>query len=250
MRQLANRIKPAAGFPQLFHLSLVALLPALIYVFVHAGFFELAVALILVGKWRMFSVKPRHWLANLRSNAVDILVGLSVVVFMSHADATLAQLMWAVLYAAWLLLVKPKSSIFWVGTQAMIAQAMGLMAIYSQWAARSTFWLVFVVAGVCYLCARHFMSAFDESMGRTIAYCWAFMAACVAWLTAHWLIYYGSVAQPTLLLTVVGYGLASLYYLQHKDRLSANVRRQVVVVLCALVFIIIMFSDRSDKIVR
>lgn len=250
MRQLANKIKPAAGFSQLLHLSLVALLPALVYIFVRAGFLELAVAIVLVGKWRMFSVKPRHWPANLRSNAVDILVGLSVVVFMSHAEAMLAQLMWAVLYGSWLLLVKPKSNVFWIGAQAMIAQAAALMAIYSQWAGRSTFWLVFVVAGVCYLCARHFMSAFDEAMGRTISYCWSFMAACVVWLTGHWLIYYGAVAQPTLLLTVVGYGLASLYYLQYKDRLSVNVRRQVVMVLCALVFIIIMFSDRSDKIVR
>lgn len=250
MRQIAKKIKPAAGFSQAVHIGLVALLPALIFIFVRINFIELAVGLVLVSKWRMFAVKPRHWPAILRANAVDILVGVSVVIFMSQTESGATQLIWAALYGLWLLSIKPRSDTFWVGAQAMIAQFFALQAVYSEWAASSTFWLTVVVAAVCYFCARHFLSAFDEAMGRTIAYCWAYTSASIAWLTGHWLIYYGAISQPTLILSVVGYSLATLYYLQYQDRLSLNTRRQVVVVLCVAVFMIIMFSDRSDKIIR
>ena len=45
------------------------------------------------------------WLANLRANAVDIIVGLSAVVFIIQADSALGQVVWAALYAGWLLVV-------------------------------------------------------------------------------------------------------------------------------------------------
>lgn len=250
MRQIANKIKPASGFSHAIHIALVVLLPALLFVFVRINFVELAVVLVLVSKWRIFAVKPRHWPAILRANAVDILVGVSVVIFMSHTDSQAVQLLWAVLYGLWMLYLKPRSTIFWIGVQALIAQFAGLMAVYSEWAVSSTLWLTILAGSVCYFAARHFLSAFDESMGRTIAYCWAYIAAAIAWLTGHWLIFYGSISQPTLILTVVGYGLATLYYLQHNDRLSVNTRRQVVVVMCAAVFFIILFSGRSNNVIR
>ena len=72
----------------------------------------MAVVVLLLSKWRMLAVKPRHWLANVRANLVDITVGLAVIAFMSGTGSLITQLIWAGLYSAWLILLKPRSDTF------------------------------------------------------------------------------------------------------------------------------------------
>lgn len=239
--------KPTSGYSHFFHVLFVSILPLLAYVLVRLEFAWIAILLIVLGKWRMFAVKMRHWPANFRANAVDMFVGISFIIFMIITDVIALQLLWAVLFAVWSLVIKPRSSPLWIGLQAMIAQALSLIAIFLFWADASTLGLVFLVWGVAYLCARHFLTAFDESMARATAYAWAFFSASITWLAGHWLIFYGPVAQPALLLSVLGYGLAAMYYLDHKDKLTVNVRRQFVGVMGAVVLFLIIFSDWSDK---
>jgi hypothetical protein len=241
------RFKPRSGYSYVAHIILTILMPMIVYVLVRIDFTQLAIALVLLSKWRMFAVKVRHWPTNIRANAIDMIVGISVVMFMVKTHSQGVQLIWVALYIAWLLFVKPKSSSLWVGIQAMIGQATGLMALYTVYGSASTVFLVLATAGICYMAARHFFSAFDEHLGQTIAYVWSYFAASVAWLLSHWLIYYGSVAQPALILTVVGYTMAALYYLRQKDKLSPNVQRQFIFVLTAILLILIVFSDWSDK---
>ncbi len=241
------KIKPKSGYSHFLHIILTILLPVILYILVRIDFAPLAVALVLLSKWRMFSVKARHWPANIRANAVDIIVGVSTVMFMAKTFSQGVQLVWVGLYIGWLLFIKPKSSSLWVGIQAMIGQAIGLMALFTVYGNANTAWLVLATAGVCYVAARHFFSAFDENLGRTISYVWAYFGASLTWLLSHWLIYYGVVAQPVLILTVVGYTMATLYYLRHTDRLSANLQRQFIFVLTAILLFLIVFSDWSDK---
>lgn len=245
VRRQTNR--PKGKYSTLLHILLTAALPAIFYVLVRLDFEWIAVVILLMSKWRMLAVKARHWTANIRANAVDIFVGLSIIILMASTSQQMYQLVWGVLYAGWLLFVKPRSTPLWVGTQAIIAQTISLAAGFYFWSESSTTALVFVTWGVTYLCARHFLTAFDESMARGTAYAWAFFSACIAWLSGHWLIFYGPVAQPALLLSVIGYGMAAMYYLEHKDKLTANYRRQFVAVMAAIVLILIIFSDWSDK---
>ena len=69
------------------------------------------------------------------------------------------------------------------------------------------------------------------------------------WVLGHWLLFYGIVAQPTLLLVILGYGLAALYYLDHFDKLSTVIRRQFVFIMIAVVVIVLTLSNWGDKIV-
>lgn len=241
------KLKPKSGYSHILHIILTIALPIILYILVRIDFAQLAVALVLLSKWRMFSVKARHWPANVRANAIDITVGISTVLFMGKTNSQGMQLAWAALYVGWLLYIKPKSTSLWVGIQAMLGQLAGLMALYAVYGSASTTMLVLATAAICYVAARHFFSAFDEHLGRTISYVWAYFAASLAWLLSHWLIFYGVVAQPVLILTVVGYTLAALYYLRHTDRLSPNVQRQFIFVLTAILLILIVFSDWSDK---
>jgi hypothetical protein len=82
-----------------------------------------------------------------------------------------------------------------------------------------------------------------------LAYVWGYFGAALAWLLAHWLLFYGFISQPTLLLSTMGYGLAGLYYLDHHERLSLSLRRQVIFIMLAIVVVILVFSDWGDKVV-
>jgi hypothetical protein len=69
------------------------------------------------------------------------------------------------------------------------------------------------------------------------------------WVLGHWLLYYGIIAQPTLILSLIGYGLAVLYYFDHANRLNAGLRRQFLFIMIAGLIVILAFSDWVNKVV-
>jgi hypothetical protein len=248
MRPLIRNIKPASGVSHFIHLVLVLILPALLFVLVQLHFVQLALSIIVLSKWRMFAVKPRFWPANIRANAVDLMVGFSVVAFMDHRSY-LMQLTWAVLYAAWLVVLKPRSDLLSVTVQAFIGQLLALMALYMVWADGPIIGLTLATGLICFLAARHFLDIFDEPYARMLSYLWGYFGAALTWLLSHWLLFYHGLAQVTLLLTTLGYGMGVLYYLDHHDRLSRGVRRQFIFIMLAIVLVVLAFSDWGDKVV-
>lgn len=247
MPSISSKIKPASGFARIVHILLTALLPALVFVFVRLGFIELAVALILLSKWRMIAVKPRHWPANFRANAVDIIAGLSFLIFMIHTDSQTTQLVWAVVYGAWLVAIKPMSSSLGIFAQAFISMAVGLTALFIQWGDAPIYFLVVAGWVICYSAARHFFSSFDEPLTRFLSNLWGYFGASMIWILGHWLLFYGVIAQAALLLSVIGFSLATIYYLDQTDRLSVPVRRQLVFVMIAIIMIVLVASNWGDR---
>lgn len=247
MRAIAGKIKPTKGYAHIFHLLLSAVLPALVFIFVRVNFVQVAVIVLLITKWRMFAVRPRFWLAIIRANAVDIIVGMSTIVFMTHSSSASLQLFWAGLYLVWQVGIKPGRSVLSVAAQALIGQLYGLMALFIGWPAAPLVSLVIAVWSICYLAARHFLTSFDEPYSSLYSHTWGYFAAALTWLSVHWLLYYGVITQPTLLLTVLGFGLGGLYYLQETDRLSVLLRRQIVFIMVAVIVVVLVFSDWGDK---
>jgi len=251
MKPLVAKLKPASGISYFLHLGLLVLLPIVVFVLVRTQFVQLALIIVLLSKWRMLAVRPRFWVAMIRANAVDIIVGLSIVIFMSHAGTTWLQLLWAGLYGVWLVYIKPASGIFMTSVQAMIGQLCGLSAVYLTWPSAPLAGLLLATGGVCYLAAHHFFDSFDEAYTKLLSFLWAYFGAALAWLLGHWLLFYahGIIAQPTLILSVLGYGLATMYYFDHSERLSPTLRRQFVFIIVAIMFVILTFSDWGDKVV-
>jgi len=247
--KLPLKIKPTSGFSHVFHIALLIVLPIAVFVLVRLGFIQLALSMIVLSKWRMFAVRPRFWPANIRANSVDLIVGLSIVLFMSHSSNIPLQLFWTTLYALWLIFIKPASGIMMASVQAFIAQLCGLTAIYLVWPAASIYVLTLTTGLVCFLSARHFLDSFDEPYARMLAYFWGYFGAALSWLLSHWLLFYGLIAQVTLLLSTIGYGMAVLYYLDHNDRLSKGMRRQFIFIMIAIVLVVLAFSDWGDKVV-
>lgn len=247
MRVLPAKLKPTVGFSHFLHIFLNLVLPGLVFVFVRIGFAQLAGLLIVLSKWRMFAVRPRYWPANIRANAVDIMVGLSLVLFMASTDVTNWQLFWAGLYAIWLVFIKPRADMFTVSLQAGIAQTLTLVALFLAWNDAPLWGLVISTWAICYLSARHFFTSFDEPYGSLYAHTWGYIAAGFAWVLGHLLLFYSFMAQPALLLTVLGFGLAALYYLDETDRLSLTAKRQFIFIMIAIVTVVLVFSDWDVK---
>jgi len=251
MRLLAARIKPAHGFSHVFHIALQLALPAVLLVLVRlgGGFVQLALSLVLLSKWRMLAVRPRFWPAIIRANAVDIIIGLSLVLFMAHSTSGYVQLLIAALYAFWLVAIKPASSTFMVASQAFLGQLCGLMALYLVWSDGPLYGLILLTGLICYVSAHHFFDSFDEPYSKLLAYLWAYFGATLMWVLGHWLLFYGIIAQPTLILSMVGYGLAVLYYFDHTNRLQTSLRWPFLGVMVAIIIIILAFSDWGGKVV-
>ncbi len=248
MRPMINKIRPTAGFARVLHIILLIFLPIAILLLIRLNFIQLAFSLVLLSKWRMVAVKPRFWPSNIRANAIDIIVGLSIVIFMMHSTLPY-QILWVMLYVLWLIAIKPAGTLIMVSTQAFIGQLCGLMAIYLAWANGPLYGLTLTTGIVCYFAARHFFDGFDEPYAKLLSYTWGYFGASLAWLLSHWLIYYRLLSQPALLLSTLGYGLAVLYYLDHNNKLSKSIRRQFITVMVVVVVVVIIFSNWGAKVV-
>jgi hypothetical protein len=240
---LRTRIKPAKGFSHLFYLALNVSLPILAYILVRIDFVAIAIFLILLSKWRMFAVRPRYWIANIISNGVDIMVAISLVVFMASTTVVWWQLLWTLLYGLWLVWLKPRYDVLSVSAQAMIGQLLGLSLLYIKFGDSPIVALVTGTWLVTYLAARHYLTSFEETHGPLLAHVWAYFSASLAFVLAHWMLFYGTIAQIIVILTTIGYGVAALYYLDATERLPIKLERQMLAIMVAILLIVVVFSN-------
>ncbi|HET9174003.1 MAG TPA: hypothetical protein VFN56_01835 [Candidatus Saccharimonadales bacterium] len=247
IKPLLSKIRPASGISHVLYLVLKALLPLLVFVLVRLSFVQLALVVIVLAKWRMFAMRPRFWPAVFRANAVDLIVGVSTVLFMTHTSSVALQFGWALLYSVWLVYLKPKTSNLFVALQAAVGQLAGLSALYLSWANGPLYGLVFLTGLICFFAAHHYFDSFDEPYARLLSYLWGYFGAALAWLLGHWLLFYRELSQPTLLLTALGYGMAVLYYLDYHDKLNSPLKRQFIFMMVAVVIIVLALSDWGDK---
>lgn len=244
---LPARLHPKRGFAHFFHIGFVALLPLLVFISVRLELYGVALAIILLSKWRIFAVRPHHWFPHLRTNAVDIIFSLSMLAFMASTHSMSIQLLWLVVFEVWVLYIKPGSSPLLVSLQALLAQLAGLAALFLAFTDVPLALYILGTSAILYYCARHFFGSFEEENYEIYSWQWTLFGACIVWVLGHWLLFYGALAQPALLLSIVGYGLATLYYLAETDKLSLVLRRQVIFVMLALVAVLIVFSDWGSR---
>lgn len=252
--RLKAKVKPASGFAPFFHALYRIALPVVVFVLVRLDIgIWLPLLVILLSKWRIFAVRPRFWPANVRANAVDLMVGVAIVIFMFEANEMGYQMLWAAAYGVWLLFIKPSSSMPYVSVQAAIGQLCGLTALFIVsgktldgnlgWTSLPIGVMVLIAGTICYLAARHFFDSFNEPYAKMLAYVWGYFAAAATWLLGHMLVLYpnqdGVVAHPTLMLSAIGYTLAAVYYLEHFERLSRLIKRELLFLGGLIVFVLL-----------
>ncbi len=169
---------------------LLGLSAVLITVF--SGSPVLSIILVLVSKWRVFAVRKRYLWINFKSNLVDFIVGLSVVLLSYYAGNALAPVHFVlmVIYIVWLLFIKPLSSETANLVQSLIAVFLGISAttiMTSTLDAVASSVLAFLIG---YAASRHVLSQTeDRDFTYTTLICGLIFAE-VAWLCHSWGIVY------------------------------------------------------------
>ena len=177
-----------------------------------------AYGLILVSKWRVLSVRPRFWFANIQANAVDILVGLGfATLLVLVSDAVVLQALFTLLFIGWLLYLKPRSTKVAIASQAGVAQFVAITALLSLTYSLDVSVAVAVAWIIGYSSARHILSAFEEKATVLLSFIWGFVVAELIWVAFHWNIGYGPtesalrLPQIAIIIGLLGYLALNFY---------------------------------------
>lgn len=211
-----------------------------------------AFGLVLLSKWRVLAVRPRYWMANIKANLVDVIVGLSFVILLAAASGAFAvQCLLTLLYIGWLLFVKPRSKRSFVAIQAATAIFVGITALMTI----SYGWIgSLVVLGmwsIGYAASRHYLSTYEEPHSSFLSLIWGLIFAELGWLAYHWTFAYsllvaGSIQIPQIAL--VGLALSFLAeriytsYRQHNTVRSSDVLLPALLSVSVILVVLIVFS--------
>lgn len=217
----------------------------------------LALALVLLSKWRVLAVRPRYWLAHIETNMVDFIVSIGIVVLMfvggqsSGQVAIAVQLGLAVVYALWLLFVKPRSKRAFVVAQAAIAVTIGTMALMSlsyEWPSSIVVIVMWIIG---YASARHVLSAYSETSLRFLSLVWGFVFAEIGWLLYHWTIAYKlpfagnlKLSQLTIIVLLLSFVAERIYasYVKHEKVQSSDVLLPVILSIGLIMILELFFN--------
>lgn len=218
------------------------------------------IVLVLISKWRMFAVRPRFWWLNIKSNLVDLIVGASFIFIAYAAGTTVLPVHYAlaILYAFWLVVVKPLSSEHATEFQSIIAIFLGTTAATLMTASANSIFLASICFIIGYGAARHVLVQASE--GDTdftiITLVAGLIFAEVAWLCHGWLIVYtlsgnllGNtgiiIPQLSIILSAISFLLGYTYksISKHDGKLSSqDLAMPAIFTIVLIAIIVIWFS--------
>lgn len=178
-----------------------------------SGSWAIGVLFVLVSKWRMFAVRPRYWLTNIKANLVDLIVGTSFVLiaYCSGTDILPIHILVAIFYTLWLIILKPRSTEFATKCQALIAVFLGTTASVLLFGSSDSAYLVVGAFILGYAASRHILiQSDDENFGLTTMVA-GLCSAELAWLLHSWLIVYSfdntgiMIPQLSIILTIFSF---------------------------------------------
>ncbi len=236
--------------------------PIVIFFLVTRDLAPIAYATILISKWRIVAVGPHFWLPNLRSNAADLIVGLSTVALMSSAPVSYVEIinpLLAILFATWLLLIKPRSGAVIVSLQAFIAQFYGLLSLYlllDHAISPRYGWIVILLAWlVGRSAARHFLSLYPDYEARSVLISlWGFVVAQLAWVFWVWNVIYVLPAHVfaipliALIVSVLSYVAGAFFTHAQKGAISKQFVIQQGIFLVAILGLVLKFTSWTGQV--
>lgn len=238
----------------------IAFAVALVLVIRYTESISLALGLVLISKWRVLAVRARYWFVNIRSNLVDIIVSVSVVLSLYTINtANIEDLRKLVLlgaatamYVVWLLVIKPRAKRSYVALQAGIAIFLGTAALYTisfNWPASVVvigMWLIGFSA------ANHVLNTYDdETHVLFLSLAWSVVFAEIGWVAYHWTIAYSlpvitsllvpQVAIITLLIGFLAYKSYDSFHHHQKVR-SSDIMLPLLFTLSVIAVLVFVFN--------
>ncbi|MBR3135029.1 hypothetical protein IKG54_00480 [Candidatus Saccharibacteria bacterium] len=152
------------------------------------------IILVLISKWRIFAVRPRFWLLNIKSNLVDLIVGSSFVLiaYCSGTELLPVHILLAGLYTLWLIILKPLSTDSATKIQALVAVYLGTTAATLMSASADSIFLTLACFVIGYGTSRHVLVQSSEGKEdfTIVTLICGLISAEIAWLCHGWLIVY------------------------------------------------------------
>lgn len=210
-----------------------------------------AIALVALSKYRVFMVKPRYWLPNVLSGLVDFVFGLGIVllIWVAHGwgmgyESIIYQAVLAVIYAAWLLWLKPNNKEWAVLLQAGLSQFVGLVALFT---IANYLWAPLVVLlafGIGFASSRHMLMTHKEPQHDLLSLAWGLVVAELAFLGYHWGITYslGVVQLPEIAIIIAVVSFITERFYRSARRNDGRIKQEEVLLpaLFGIIFIIII----------
>lgn len=173
----------------------------------------LGLLLVLVSKWRVFAVRGRYLWPNIKSNLVDLIVGISVVFLTYYVGGSvlLVDFILAIFYCVWLLFIKPMSSEKATLAQSLIAVFLGMSAAAIVSASTDPILVVLLAFLIGYAASRHVLIQSSEKDFTFTTLVCGLVFAEVAWLCQSWAIIYTfgasgiRIPQVALILTIFAF---------------------------------------------
>lgn len=184
-----------------------------VLVTVFSGSPLLGILLVMISKWRIFAVRRRYLWLNIKSNLVDVIVGVSIVVLSYYAGSSLlpVDFILMALYVVWLIIIKPRSSETALLIQSLVAVFLGTAASTIMSASMNSLVPVVLAFLIGYAASRHVLAQTSDHDYTLTTLVNGLVFAEVAWLSNSWsIIYtYGStgirVPQVAIILTVFAF---------------------------------------------
>ena len=152
----------------------------------------LGIILVIASKWRIFAVRRRYLWLNIKSNLVDLIVGISVVL-LSYAAGNaflLVDFILMAFYSLWLIAIKPLSSEVATLAQSLIAVFFGISAATIMTATLNPIVLILCAFIIGFAASRHVLvQSEDKNFTLTTLVCGLVFAE-IAWLCYSWSIIY------------------------------------------------------------
>jgi hypothetical protein len=238
----------------------VAFAIALVLVIRYTESIPLALGLVLISKWRVLAVRARYWFVNIRSNLIDIIVSVSVVLHLYTIDTSnltdfrkfILLGIATALYIVWLLIIKPRSKRTYVAAQAGIAVLLGTAALFTisfSWPAS------IVVIGmwlIGYSAANHILNTYDdETHTLFLSLTWSVIFAEIGWVAYHWTIAYSLpvvtsllVPQVALIAFLIGFVAYKAYdsFYHHQKIRTSDILLPLLFSLSVIAILVLVFN--------
>lgn len=214
----------------------------------------LGLILVLTSKWRMFAVRWRYFFLNFKSNLVDLIVGISVVLlaYYSGPSILIVDFILAGIYCVWLLFIKPLSSENAVLLQSLIAVFLGVSATVIISVSLNAVIIVFLAFLVGYSTSRHILIQSNDSDYTLTTLVAGLIFAEVAWLGHFWIIIYTfgetgiKIPQLAIILTIFAfvYNYARQMILKYDRSFKLNnIAKPLIFGIILISIIVLWFSN-------
>ena len=220
-----------------------------------SGSWIIGVLLVLISKWRMFAVRPRFWLLNLKSNLVDLTISLSLVFLSYFSGITLLPVHYllAGVYIIYLIIIKPRSKESGALIQSLLAILLGTTASVLAAASLDSAVLVVLEFIIGYAASRHVLiqNPEAEDFNLTVLICGLIFSE-VSWVAHSWLIVYSFgttgiiLPQLSVILAIIGFVFHKVYaeFRQRDGEIkTAEIALPVIFGIITIAVIVIGFSN-------